>query len=56
MKKKNLVASGKPDWCDDETFAEIEKKFSKDGAVLSQKEVDELIKNNDLKLKSIIKG
>ncbi|MFH0712037.1 MAG: hypothetical protein V1889_02915 [archaeon] len=43
------------DWCDERTFAEIKKKFSNDGVALSQEEIDELIRDKDLKLKQIVK-
>ena len=58
MGKKILTASVKPDWCDDGTLDEIKNKFNKnkEGTVLSQDEIDELIKKNNLSLKKIVKN
>ena len=48
--------SKKYDWCDDETFAEIKKKFGEGGGVLSKEEVGKLVEEKGLNLKSIVGG
>ncbi len=55
MKKKIMAIPKECDWCDDETFAEIKKKFNKDGAVLSREEIEKIIRDDNLKLKQIVK-
>ena len=46
--------SKKYDWCDDETFAEIKKKFGKDGVELSGEDVGKLVEKKGLRLGSIV--